>query len=386
MRGSSRLDGLPEYLAAALARKVAEARAAGVDVISLGVGDPDGSPPPELRDALGAALRRDDTHGYPTNHGIAPLREAVASHYRSRFGVTLDPEREILPLLGAKEGLAHLCLAQLDPGQVALVGDPGYPVYAGGPVLAGAEAVGLPLRRERGFLPDLDAVDAVDAARANLLICGYPNNPTGAVADVAFMERLALWGLEHGVPICHDNAYAELTFDGIVAPSSLEAPHGREAGIEVYSLSKALCMPGWRVAFAVGNAEVVGRLRRLKTQIDAGMWVAMQHAAIVALEICPRVSAGLRVTYQRRRDLVCDRLAQLGIDVVPPGGALYVWMPVPGGEGSVAFAERVLADAAVVVGPGAAYGAGGEGYVRLALTAPDDRLAEAVERIAGCIA
>ena len=185
-----------------------------------------------------------------------------------------------MPLLGAKEGLAHLCLAQLDPGDVALVADPGYPVYYGGPALAGGEAVGLPLRAENGFLPDLGAVDDAAARRAGLLICGYPNNPTGAVADVAFFERLAAWGAERGVPICHDNAYAELTYDGLVAPSFLAAPGAREAGIEIYSLSKSLSLPGWRIAFAVGNAELIGRLRTLKTNIDSGMWLALQHAAI----------------------------------------------------------------------------------------------------------
>jgi LL-diaminopimelate aminotransferase len=381
MRGSSRLEGVPEYLSTRLMRTVAEARQRGVDVIALGIGDPDTPPPAELREELCAQARRDEIHGYPTNHGIAPLREAVAAHYRSRFGVELDPATEILPLLGAKEGLAHLCLAQLDPGDVALVADPGYPVYYGGPALAGGEAVGLPLRAEHGFLPDLEAVGAAAARRAGLLICGYPNNPTGAVADIAFFERLAAWGAEHGVPVCHDNAYAELTYDGIVAPSFLAAPGAREAGIEIYSLSKSLSLPGWRIAFAVGNAELIGRLRTLKTNIDSGMWLALQHAAVTALGLIPSFTAGLRELYGRRRDVLCDGLESLGMDFARPRGALYVWMRVPGGGGSVAFAERLLERAAVVVGPGAAYGPTSDGYVRLSLTAPEERLAEAVERI-----
>ena len=381
MRGSSRLDGVPEYLSTRLMRTVAEARERGVDVIALGIGDPDTPPPAELREELCAQARRDEIHGYPTNLGIAPLREAVAAHYRSRFGVELDPASEILPLLGAKEGLAHLCLAQLDPGDVALVADPGYPVYYGGPALAGGKAVGLPLRAENAFLPDLGAIDAAAARRAGLLICGYPNNPTGAVADVAFFERLAAWGAEHGVPICHDNAYGELTYDGLVAPSFLAAPGAREAGIEIYSLSKSLSLPGWRMAFAVGNAELIGRLRTLKTNIDSGMWLALQHAAITAVELIPSFTAGLRELYGRRRDVLCDGLEALGMDFVRPRGALYVWMRVPGGGGSVAFAERLLERAAVVVGPGAAYGPTSDGYVRLSLTAPEERLAEAVERI-----
>jgi len=381
MRGSSRLDGVPEYLSTRLMRTVAEARARGIDVIALGIGDPDTPPPIDLREEIGAQALRDELHVYPTNLGIAPLREAVAAHYRARFGVELDPEREIIPLLGAKEGLAHLCLAQLDAGDVALVADPGYPVYYGGPAIAGGTAVGMPLRAENGFLPDLDAIDDATARRANLLICGYPNNPTGAVADVEFYERLAAWGLERGVPICHDNAYAELTYDGIVAPSFLAAPSARAAGIEIYSLSKSLSMPGWRIAFAVGNAELVGRLRTLKTNIDSGMWLAEQHTAVRAIARVPSFTAGLREIYGRRRDLLCDGLEELGLEHVRPSGALYVWVRVPGGGGSVAFAERLLEQAAVVVGPGAAYGPSSDGYVRLSLTAPEARLAEALERI-----
>jgi LL-diaminopimelate aminotransferase len=382
MRGSRRLDGVPEYLSTRLMRTVAEARARGVDVISLGIGDPDTPPPAELRAELCAQASRDDLHGYPTNHGIAPLREAVAAHYRTRFGVELDPEREILPLLGAKEGLAHLCLAQLDPGDAALVADPGYPVYYGAPALAGGEAVGLPLRAEHQFLPDLEAVDEATSRRSGLLICGYPNNPTGAVAELPFFERLAAWGAARGVPICHDNAYAELTYDGFVAPSFLAAAGARESGLEIYSLSKALSLPGWRIAFAVGNAELIGRLRTLKTNVDSGMWIALQRAAIRGLDLVPSVTAGLREQYGRRRDLLCDGLEALGVSLVRPRGALYVWMPVPGGGGSLAFAQRLLEQAAVVVGPGAAYGPTSDGYVRLSLTVPDDRLAEALERIA----
>ena len=382
MRGSSRLEGVPEYLSTRLMRTVAEARARGEDVISLGIGDPDTPPPLELREELGAQALREDVHRYPSVHGIAPLREAVAAYYRTRFGVELDPEREVLPLLGAKEGLAHLCLAQLDPGDAALVADPGYPVYYGGPALAGGEAVGLPLRAEHGFLPDLDGIPEATSRRAGLLICGYPNNPTGAVADVEFFERLATWGTQRNVPICHDNAYAELTFDGLVAPSFLAAPAARAAGIEIYSLSKALSLPGWRMAFAVGNAELIGRLRTLKTNVDSGMWVALQHSAVRALELVPSFTAGLRELYGRRRDLLCDGLEALGMEFARPSGALYVWMRVPGGGGSVAFAERLLEQAAVVVGPGAAYGPASDGYVRLSLTAPDERLAEALERIA----
>ena len=381
MRFSRRLAGLPEYLAAMQARRVAEARAAGVDVISLGMGDPDMPPPAELCDALDRETRAPDAHAYPTNRGLRELREAFAGHYARRFGVVLDPEREVIPLLGAKEGLAHLCLAQLDPGDVALVADPGYPVYRGGPAIAGAEAVPLPLREANGFLPDLDAVSADDAARANLAICGYPNNPTGAVADLAFMQQLARFGLDRDVPIVHDNAYAELTYDGFVAPSFLASPDGLDAGIEIYSLSKALNMPGWRVAFAVGNGAMLQNLTRLKTNVDAGMFLALQRTAIAAMDLVGPFSAQMTAIYRRRRDLVCEALGRMGAAVEPPRGGIYVWAPVPPGVRSEAFADRLLENAGVVVGAGSSYGEFGEGYMRLSLTVPDDRLSEAMERI-----
>ena len=381
MRFSRRLAGLPEYLSAMLNRRVAEARAAGVDVISLGIGDPDMQPPQELFDVLDRETRRPDAHNYPTNRGIRELREALAGHYARRFGVVLDPEREVIPLLGAKEGLAHLCLAQLDPGDAALVADPGYPVYRGGPALAGAEAVSLPLLAERRFLPDLDGVSDADAARANLLICGYPNNPTGAVADAAFMQRLARFGLERGVPVAHDNAYAELGYDGFVAPSFLAAPDGVDAGIEVYSLSKSLNMPGWRVAFAVGNAAMLQNLLRLKTNVDSGMFLALQRTAVEAISLVPSFTAQMQEVYRARRDLVCDALTGLGVAVERPRAGIYVWAPTPPGVRSQAFADRLLAEAGVVVGAGASYGEHGEGFVRLSLTVPEERLAEAMARI-----
>jgi LL-diaminopimelate aminotransferase len=382
VRHARRLDALPEYLAAQLARRVAEARARGVDVISLGIGDPDLDPPEELAEALYENARRADTHNYPTNRGLPELREAVARYYATRFGVEVDPEREVVPLLGAKEGLAHLCLAQLDPGDAALIADPGYPVYAGGPTLAGAEPVRLPLRAEHGFLPDLDGIDPRDADRANLLLCGYPNNPTGAVAEPEFFERLAAFGLERGVPICHDNAYAEITYDGFRATSFLAAPGAKDAGIEVLSLSKALNMPGWRVAFAVGNAEMVATLTKLKTHIDSGMFEAVQRTAIRAFELVPAFSRRMSEIYARRRDLAVEALAAHGVQVEKPRGSLYLWMPIPPGTTSVEYAERLLAESGVVVGPGTAYGPSGEGYVRLSLTVPDERLVEAMERLA----
>ena len=257
-----------------------------------------------------------------------------------------------MPLLGAKEGLAHLCLAQLDAGDAALVADPGYPVYRGGPAIAGAEAIPLPLRAEHGFLPDLDAVADADARRANLLICGYPNNPTGAVAEPEFMQRLARFGIDRGVPIAHDNAYAELTYDGYVAPSFLAAPDGVEAGIEIYSLSKSLNMPGWRVAFAVGNGAMLQNLTRLKTNVDSGMFLALQRTAIAALDMIGPFTEQMRELYRRRRDLVCAALARHRGRGRAAARGIYVWAPTPPGVRSEAFADRLLAEAGVVVGAG----------------------------------
>ncbi len=381
MRFARRLDPVPEYLTARLNRLIAERRAAGRDVISLGVGDPDLPPSVAAREALAAAVRRDDVAHYPTNRGLPELREAVARFYDRRFGVAIDPDTEVVPLLGAKEGLAHLALAQLDPGDVALVADPGYPVYVGGPLIAGAEPYGLPLLAERAFQPDLEAVPAPVRDRANLLILGYPNNPTGAVVEDDLFERLVAFG----VPVCHDNAYSEITFDGYVAPSFLETPGARESGIELLSLSKAFSLPGWRIAFAVGNAAMIANLLRLKTNVDAGMFVALQYAAITLLDSDPAERATLAATYGRRRDLVCRVLAAAGLEVTPPRGGMYVWLPVPGDEGSLAFSERILEECDVVISPGAAYGAAGEGFVRLALTQPEDRLEEAVGRLIRCL-
>jgi LL-diaminopimelate aminotransferase len=381
VRFSHRLDPLPEYLSARLQRRVAERRAAGRDVISLGIGDPDLPPTAAARAALAEAVQRDDVAHYPTNRGLAPLREAVARFYAARFGVVVDPETEVLPLLGAKEGIAHLCLAQLDAGDAALVAEPGYPVYVGGPVLAGAEPIGLPLRPELGFQPDLDAIPAAARERANLLVLGYPNNPTGAVADDDLFDRLVAFSAAHDVPLCHDNAYSEITFDGYVAPSLLAAPGARERGIELLSLSKAFSLPGWRIAFAVGDAAMIANLHRLKTNVDTGMFEALQRAAIGLLDSDPAERRALAATYERRRDLVCDALDAAGIALPRPRGAMYVWMPVPGEEPSLDFAERLFDQVDVVVGPGRAYGPAGEGYVRLALTQPEDRLAEAIARI-----
>ena len=381
MRIAKRVTQLPPYLFAELERKIEEKRKAGVDVISLGIGDPD-LPTPDAVVAEGQRqLARPDTHQYPSNRGRSAFREAVADFYRRRFGVDLDPETEVLPLLGGKEGIAHICWAMLDPGDVCLAADPGYPVYTSGPFLCGAEAVLMPLKAATGFQPDLEAITAEHRSRANLLFCNYPNNPTGAVIEDDFFERLARFGLEHEIPVVHDNAYSEITFDGYVAPSFLQAPGAKEAGIEMFSLSKAYNMTGWRVGAAVGNADMIHALWKLKTNIDSGMFDAVQMAGVRALGEGGSVAREMCEVYRRRRDLAVSALQAVGIEVEPPRGTMYIWVPAPASHTSVSFTELVLEQAGVVVSPGSSFGPNGEGYVRLSLTLPDARLREAVERI-----
>jgi LL-diaminopimelate aminotransferase len=384
MQRSKRLDRLPPYLFAELERKVREKKEAGVDVISLGIGDPDTPTPAPVIDALAAGAADPGTHRYPSNRGRSELREAVARFYERRFGVRLDPESEIVPALGAKECIFNLNLAFLDPDSVALAADPGYPVYTGGPLLSGSEAVLMPLVPELGFAPDLDAIGGDVAERARLLYLNYPNNPTGAVVPDGLFERAVEFGREHDVLIVHDASYTETTFDGYVAPSFLETPGAKDVGVEVFSLSKGWNMTGWRTAAIVGNAEAIEAYWHLKTNIDSGMFEPVQLAAAAAFDAGP--PAEMREIYQRRRDLVCDALREIGVDVTPPKGTIYVWAPVPSGHTSASYCELVLEESAVVVSPGGAYGPNGEGFFRISLTVPDARLAEAVERLRDSLA
>jgi LL-diaminopimelate aminotransferase len=383
MQPSSRLDRLPPYLFAELERKVSEKKAAGVDVISLGIGDPDTPTPEKVVEALAAAAADPGTHRYPSNRGRPELRQAFARFYERRFGVTLDPDREIVPALGAKECVFNLNLALLDPDSIALAADPGYPVYTGGPLLAGSEAVLMPLVPERGFAPDLDAIGGEVARRARLLYLNYPNNPTGAVVPDGLFERAVEFGREHDVLIVHDASYTETTYDGYVAPSFLATPRAKEVGVEVFSLSKGWNMTGWRTAAIVGNADAVNAYWRLKTNIDSGIFEAVQLAAAAALDAGPPPE--MVDVYARRRDLVCDALREIGVDVAPPKGTIYVWAPVPEGHTSASYCELVLEESGVVISPGSAYGPNGEGFFRISLTIADERLQEAVERLRGSL-
>jgi LL-diaminopimelate aminotransferase len=381
VRFAQRLDLVPPYLFAELERKIERMRREGIDVISLGIGDPDLPTPDAVVDQMTIKVRDPASHQYPSNHGTDEFRGAAAEFYRDRFGVELDPQSEVLPVLGGKEGVFHVSLACLDPGDVCLTPDPGYPPYTSGPLFSGAEVHYLPLEPENGFVPDLERVPEDVWARANLLFLNYPNNPTGAVVPDGFFNEVVELARSRGVIVVHDNAYSEICFDGYRAPSFLETPGAKEVGVEIFSLSKGWNMTGWRAALMAGNAELVERYRHLKTNVDSGMFEALQSATATALREAADFPREMSEVYRRRRDLVAEALRAIGIDVEPPRATPYFWAPVPDGYTSASFAELVLEQAAVVVAPGPSYGPSGEGYFRISLTIADDRLEEAVRRI-----
>jgi LL-diaminopimelate aminotransferase len=378
---SRRLEAIPPYKFAELEKQVADKKAAGIDVISLGIGDPDHPTFSHVVEAMQAAVADPGTHQYPSNRGREEFRRALASFYDRRFGVEIDPDGEVIPAIGAKECIYNLCSAFLDPGDVALAADPGYPVYTGGPLLAGAGAVLLPLEPGLGFVPDLESIDSDSLARARLLFINYPNNPTGAVVPDGFFERVVELAGEHDILVVHDNAYSETTYDGYVAPSFLGTPGAKEVGVEVFSLSKGFNMTGWRCAAITGNAAAISAYWRLKTNVDSGLFEAVQLAGVAALEGPRGPIEEMNAIYARRRDLVVEALREIGVEAQAPRGTIYVWAPVPEGHTSTSFAELALERAAVVISPGSMYGPSGEGFFRISLTAPDERITEAVERI-----
>ncbi len=378
---SKRLEAMPPYMFAELERKIADKRAAGIDVISLGIGDPDMPTYPHVVEAMQAAVADSSNQKYPSNRGRDEFRHAFSEFYLDRFGVEIIPDGEVMPAIGAKEAIYNLCFAFLDPGDVALASDPGYPVYTGGPILAGAEAALVPLRPELGFAPDLEAIDPLTAERARLLFLNYPNNPTGAIVPDGFFEKVVEFARKNEILVVHDNAYSETTYDGYVAPSFLATPGAKEVGIEVFSLSKGYNMTGWRVGAVLGNADAIESYWRLKTNVDSGLFEAVQLAGVAALQGPDEPLEQMNEIYTRRRDLTVDTLRAIGVDVASPKGTIYVWAPVPEGHSSTSFAEMVLEEAAVVISPGSMYGRSGEGFFRISLTTPDDRLVEALERM-----
>ncbi|MBA7646914.1 LL-diaminopimelate aminotransferase [subsurface metagenome] len=382
MKMSRRIENLPPYLFVEISRKIAEKKAKGEEVISFAIGDPDIPTPPHIIDKLCQAARDPANHRYPETDGLPELRRAIAGWYERRFGVSLDADSEVLPLIGAKEGIAHIALCFIDPGDIALVPDPAYPVYSVSTMLAGGESYYMPLRAESDFLPDLNTIPADVLRRAKLLWLNYPNNPTGAVADLDFFNRVVKFAQQHNLAVCHDGPYTEVAFDGYQAPSFMQADGAKEVGVEFHSLSKSYNMTGWRIGMVVGNAKMVNALMRVKSNLDSGIPQAIQHAAIEALTGAQDCIQKHNMIYQRRRDLVVDILNDIGLEAKPPKAGLYVWAKVPEGYTSVDFATDLLDKVGIAVTPGTGYGKNGEGYVRLSLTIPDVRLVRGLSRLA----
>lgn len=381
MKFARRIDNLPPYLFAEIDKKVAEKKAQGVDVISLGIGDPVEPTPRNIIDKLSEQANNAENHRYPSYFGMPAFREAIARWYKKRFDVDLDPNTEVLPLIGSKEGIAHINFAVLDQGDTTLIADPGYPVYNTGAILAGVNPTYVPLLDENDFLPDLDAIDKKTVQDAKMLMLNYPNNPTSAIASDGFFDDLVKWAESNQVIIAHDNPYSEITFDGYTAPSFLQSPGAKEVGVEFHSLSKTYNMTGWRIGWACGNASVIEALGRVKTNIDSGIFNAIQYAGIEALEGPQDIIQEMCDIYARRRDMVMEALDKIGLQARTPKATIYVWVKVPDGYTSASFATHVLNQAGVVISPGNAYGPSGEGYIRICLSVKDDRLSEALDRI-----
>ena len=379
--GASRLSKIPPYLFAEIDRKVQEKKRAGVDVISLGIGDPDLPTPQRIVHVLQEAAADPANHRYASYFGLAELRQAIADWYADRSGVTLDPTTEILPTLGSKDGIAHVPLALVDPGDIVLAPDPGYTVYVTGAIMAGAEPHIMPLTAGNHWLPDLDAIPDGVAQRARLMWLNYPNNPTAAVADRDFLERAVAFCRRYDIILCHDAPYSEIAFDGYRPLTLFEIPGAKEIGLEFHSLSKTFNMTGWRIGWVCGRADLVGLIGQLKTNIDSGIFQAVQWAAIEALSGGDQETRAACDAYARRHRLVADTLNDLGWSIKPPRATFYVWAPVPDGYDSIGFASHVLDEVGVNITPGVGFGAHGEGYFRLSVTAPDARLEEAMARM-----
>ncbi len=382
MKVADRLTTLPPYLFARIEQKIEELKAKKIDVISLGIGDPDLPTPPHIVETLIEQAKNAENHRYPSSAGMLAFRKAVADWYQRRFQVELDPASEVVTLIGSKEGIGHISFCYLQEGDIALIPDPGYPVYGIGAALAGAENYLLPLKAENNFLPDLSSIPTDVAKRAKLMFVNYPNNPTGATCTREFYQDVVEFAQKYDVIICHDAAYSEITFDGYKAPSFLEVPGAKDVGIEFHSLSKTYNMTGWRLGWAVGNEELVRTLTTLKSNLDSGAFQAVQYAGITALE-CPQDCVRkMREIYQQRREVALEGFADLGWETSSiPKATFYLWLPVPQGFSSTEFAEMVLEKTAVVLTAGVGYGKYGDGFFRISLTLPVERLKEALARI-----
>lgn len=379
---AQRLSKLPPYLFAEIDRMKQEAIRRGMDIINLGIGDPDLPTPPHIVKRMQEASADPRHHQYPSYEGMLSFRQAVADWYDKRFGVALDPETEVLSLIGSKEGIGHLPLAFVDSGDIVLVPDPGYPVYQAGTVLADGIPYFMPLTRERAFLPDLEAIPSEVLKKARILFLNYPNNPTAAVAPRAFFAEAVAFARKHQLILCHDAAYSEMAYDGYLPESILAVEGAKDVAIEYHSLSKTYNMTGWRIGFAVGCRKVLSGLGRIKTNLDSGVFQAVQEAAITALSGPQECIEAMRAVYRERRDTLVDGLSALGFAVEKPKATFYVWISVPKGQTSASFASALLSDVGIVMTPGTGFGQHGEGYIRAALTVDVSRIKEAVERIA----
>lgn len=381
MRTADCLNHMAPYLFAQIDKKRDALKKQGVDVISLGIGDPDMPTPDHIVEAMIEVVKKPENHQYPDYSGSLAYRTACSQWMDARFKVKVNPETEVLALIGSKEGIAHLHTAFVNPGDYVLAPSIGYPVYSGGAILQNANTYFMPMKAEKGFLADFDNIPEDVLAKTKIMFLGYPNNPTGAIATEEYFDKAIAFCIEHDILLAHDNAYCDICFDGYRAPSILERPHAMECCIEFFSLSKSYNMTGWRIAFACGNAEAIAALGTIKNNLDSGQFTAVQDAAIVALTDSQQCVEDMCDLYQHRRDLVVDALRAIGIECEAPQATIYVWTKVPEGETSESFATKLLEEAHVIVTPGSGYGPDGEGYIRISLTTPDDRLLEAVKRI-----
>ena len=378
---ASRVKNLPPYLFASIDRMKQEARAKGVDVIDMSIGDPDIPTPSHIVEAMKTAVGKPEHHRYPSYEGMLSFREGVSEWYKNRFNVVLDPKSEVLSLIGSKEGIGHIPLAFVEPGDNVLVPSPGYPVYPISVLFAGGESFIMPLREENGFLPDFKSIPQRILMNTRLMFINYPNNPTSAIAPKSFYEEVINLADKYNIIVCHDAAYSEIYFDGEKPLSFMEIDGAKDVGIEFHSLSKTYNMTGWRIGFAVGNSEVIAGLGKIKTNLDSGVFQAIQEASIAALHTDEKVLSGIRNTYQERRDVLYDGLRSIGLELSRPKASFYLWAKVPKGFDSSGFAAHLLEAAGVLATPGNGFGAPGEGYIRFALTVTVERTKEAVERI-----
>jgi len=375
------MQNLPPYLFARIEQKTAEAREKGIDIINLGIGDPDRPTPKHIIDRMATAIYDGANHQYPSSVGLLEFRAAVADWYNRRFQIQLDPKTEVVTLLGSKEGIAHISFTYLDKGDISLVPDPGYPVYGIGALLAGGQSYMMPLKAENGFLPVLEDIPSDIARQAKLMFLNYPNNPTGAIAGLDFFVKVVEFARQYDILVCHDAPYSEMAFDGIVLPSFLQAPGAKDVAIEFHSLSKTYNMTGWRIGWAAGNRDAIEALGRFKSNVDSGVFQAIQYAGIEALKGPQDTIKENCKIYQERRDVAMAGLRKMGWDIKAPQATFYLWAPVPRGYNSASFAELILEKAGVIITPGNGYGEHGEGYFRIALTVSRERMQEAFARM-----